>query len=84
VIGKSRSRSGNRSLADDGRALLAITGPCLGEAVTDPVIALDAERVLDDLGGAVPANAKRFANYEVEFGSLFTLSAIIVVSCITP
>jgi hypothetical protein len=47
------TRLGLQPLADDGRALLAVAGPSLWKAVVDHVVALDAERVLDDLGGAV-------------------------------
>jgi hypothetical protein len=39
--------------ADDGSALLVVGRPGLREAVVDNVVALDAERVLNDLGGAV-------------------------------
>jgi hypothetical protein len=40
-------------LADDGGALLAISRPGLREGVIHHVVGFDAERVLDDLGGAV-------------------------------
>jgi hypothetical protein len=40
-------------LTDDTGALFAIGRPALREGVVHHVIALDAERVLDDLGGLV-------------------------------
>jgi hypothetical protein len=40
-------------VADDASAFLAIRRPVSRKTVVDHVIVLDAERVLDDLGGAV-------------------------------
>jgi hypothetical protein len=40
-------------LANDARALLAILRPVFRETIIHYVVALDAKRVLDDLGGAV-------------------------------
>jgi hypothetical protein len=48
-----KARLGLQPLADDGGARFAISGPDLWEGVVHDLIALDAERVLDDLGGAV-------------------------------
>jgi hypothetical protein len=45
------TRFGLQPLADDGGALLAILRPCRRKAVIDHVIAVDAERVLDNPGG---------------------------------
>jgi len=40
-------------VANDAGALLAISGPLFREAVVSHVVALDAERVPNDLGGEV-------------------------------
>jgi hypothetical protein len=40
-------------LANDGGALVAVGRPILREAVVDYVVALNAERVLDDLCGLI-------------------------------
>ena len=46
-------RLGLEPLADVPGALLAISRPVLRETVVDDVVALDTERVLDELGGAI-------------------------------
>jgi hypothetical protein len=55
----------SQPLADDARTPLAISRPSRREAIVDDVVALDAERVLDDPGGAISvvaviACARRF------------------------
>jgi hypothetical protein len=66
--GRSRgqiTRLGRQPFANDASAELAIVRPSLREAMVDDVVALDAERVLDDPGGAISvvaviACARRF------------------------
>jgi hypothetical protein len=66
--GRSRgqiTRLGRQPFANDASAELAIVRPSLREAIVDDVVALDAERVLDDPGGAISvvavvACARRF------------------------
>ena len=49
------ARLGLQPLADDASAPLAIGRPSLGKDVGGDVVALDAERVLNDLGGLSPS-----------------------------
>jgi hypothetical protein len=57
VIGFSQSRQmtrlGLQPVANNAGVLFSILWPSLGEGVIHHIIALDAERLLDDLGRAV-------------------------------
>jgi hypothetical protein len=50
---RTLTRLGRQPFANDASAALAIVRPTLREAIVDDVVALDAERVVDDPGGAV-------------------------------
>ena len=47
------ARLGLQPLADDASALLAIIWPAWREPIVDNIVAIDAERVLNDLGGQI-------------------------------
>jgi len=65
-------------IADDAGALLAILGPGLREAVIGHVVRFDAERALDDLGGAVAVAAADFLLEKVGHGVYCSLIGLLL------